>query len=136
MATKKESSNGLLPNQIIIAEGSDNPRKHTLKILRGRAYRDKHLRLLSTFAQLEGVSSAMANGQGGLREIIQTIGELFGEEGFAEEMLPFALGMESEEELEYLDQLTPLEQFMAYMQGAAYIVNGASSDGVQAALKK
>lgn len=125
----------LSANKIVIAEGTEYERNHTLRILRGKQYKDKHLRLLETFGELEAVSRN-ADGGSQFKAVIDAIKNLFGVEGFESEMLPFALGMETEEELEYLDNLLPLEQFMAYMQGASYIVQGAGSDGVQAALKK
>jgi hypothetical protein len=122
-------------NVITIAEGTEYAREHKLKILRGKQYRDKHLKLLETFGELEAVSR-VSEGGSQFKAVIEAIQKLFTIESFEAEMLPFALGMETDEEKKYLEDLLPLEQFMAYMQGAAYIVNGASSDGVQAALKK
>lgn len=122
-------------NKITIAEGTEYAREHTLKILRGKKYRDKHLKLLETFGELEAVSRNAGDGSQ-FKAVIDAIKNLFTIEDFEAEMLPFALGMETDEEKKYLEDLMPLEQFMAYMQGAAYIVNGASADGVQAALKK
>lgn len=137
MAVKKtvpQNGHNLASDEIIIAEGTDESRVHRLKILRGKKYRDQHLRLLETFGELEAVSRGDAASQ--FKAVIDAIKNLFGQETFEDEMLPFALGMETDEEREYLDNLLPLEKFMAYMQGATFIVNGAQSEGVQAALKK
>lgn len=136
MAVKKTvPQNGhLAANEIIIAEGTDQERVHKLKILRGKKYRSQHLKLLDTFGELEAVSRGDAASQ--FKAVIDAIKNLFGQEEFEDEMLPFSLGMETDEERDYLDNLLPLEKFMAYMQGATFIVNGAQTEGVQAALKK
>ena len=124
------------PTTIKIAEGTEYERVVELKILRGKKYRDMHLKLLETFSDLEVISKNDGSGQ--LKGIIKAIEELFTNENidFEGQMLPFALGMESEEDKEYLSNLLPLEQFMAYTEAAAFIVNGGKSVAVQAALKK
>lgn len=129
--------NGRKPTTITIAEGTDYEKVVELKILRGKKYRDMHLKLLETFSDLDTVSRGLEGG-GQLKAIIEVIGRLFANQNidFEGEMLPFALGMESPEDKEYLSELLPLEQFMAYMEAAAFVVNGGKSEGVQAALKK
>lgn len=128
----------LAPNEIIIAEGTEFERKITLRIPRGKQYRDKHRKLLVTFGELESVASSLkgADGNVQVKPIIDAIDKLFGYKDFEDTMIPFALGLETPEGREYLDNLLPMEKFMAYMSAATYIVSGGSNEQVRAALKK
>jgi hypothetical protein len=135
MATKKTSDNGKQPNEIIIAPGTDIERKILLVIPRGKEHRANHLLVLSTFGALEAVATKMDTGQGGISEIVGVINQLFGMDNF-HDLVAFVTGLTDEEGRNYLDQLLPLEEFMAYMEGASFFVNGGQSDAVQAALKK
>lgn len=128
--------NGHKPTYVVVAEGTDHERKLELKLLRGKRYKQLHLKLLETFAELEGISRSLEGSQ--LKGIIEAISRLFANESidFEGEMLPFALGLDSAEDRQWIEELLPLEQFMAYMEAAAFIVNGGKSEAVQAALKK
>lgn len=135
MATKKVAvERKLKPNQILIAEGTDLERVVDLKIPRGKQYRNKHLRLLETFGELENVAK---DGVSNLKSIIEVINNLFGSsDDFEDEMVPFVLSMDSNDDLEFLDNLTPMEKFTAYMQAASYIVGGGQTEATDTALKK
>lgn len=133
-----EEVEDLAPDEVRIAEGTDVEKVIKLHIPRGKQYREKHRKLLSTFGELESISSGVTNANGStpLKPIIECIERLFGQKDFEDTMVPFALGMEDAEGKEYLDMLLPMEKFTAYMQAASYIVSGGNTDQVRAALKK
>lgn len=135
--TVQDEREPLAPNEIYLAEGTEYERKIALSIPRGKQYRDKHRRLLATFAELETAAASLSgNGANRIKPIVEAIDKLFGAKDFEDVMLPFALRMENEADKEYLDMLTPMEKFAGYMAAASFIVSGGNTDQVRAALKK
>lgn len=134
----EEVQEELAPDEVRIAEGTEVERIVKIKIPRGKQYREKHRKLLSTFGELESISNQAQNANGGtpLKSIIEVIERLFGQKDFEDVMVPFALSMEDADGKEYLDMLLPMEKFTAYMQASSYIVSGGNTDQVRAALKK
>ncbi len=128
-----ENKNGLGPNQIKVAPGTELERVLTISIPRGRQHRDRHMRVLATFGDLEGLVSG---GEVQIKQIVEAIERVFGAEKFEDEMVPFVLGMDDEAGRAYLDELLPLEKFIAYMEAAAIFVGGMQNPAVDMALKK
>jgi len=72
-----------------------------------------------------------------LAKLAKVVGELWSNETFEGEILPFVLGMETEQDRSYLNKhLGLMETFEVFARAAGFILSGGKSDEVEAAVKK
>lgn len=122
-----------IANKITIAPHTDHERTIRLKVPRGRVNRKKTAELLPLLGELQ--EFADDSGAVDMKKMGAIISKLWGSEKFEDEIIPFALQME--EDLAYLEELTMMEVFQAFMEAASYILGGeASTPEFEEAAKK
>lgn len=122
----------LLPNQITLAKGSEFERVITLSVPRGKRARQLTAKLLPLLGPLESMQGANVN----LKQLADVVNQLWDNDKFETEIVPFVLGMEDEAGREYLENLTLMDMFQAFMEATVFIVGGGNSPDFKAAQKK
>ena len=121
--TDKERVHMLMPNEIVIAAGLPQEKLHKLKIPVGKSGRKKTAKLLPLMSGLEHLERNQT-----IEGIGKMVNDLWDQETFEEEMLPFVLNMEDGEGQAYLETIDLMTALEAFIEGAMFIIGGAGSN--------
>jgi hypothetical protein len=123
-------------NKVTIAPHTNHERTILLKVPAGRENRKKTAQLLPFIVEIERLRPK--EGEANLAAMAEMIESIWGENSdkFEEEILPFALQMDLQKDQKYLDKLTLMEVFEAFLSAAMFIVSGGRTDEAVEALKK
>lgn len=121
-------------NKVTIAPHTDHERTILLRVPRGREARKKTAQLLPSLTNIDAFKDTDGRKEMSFADIIKMIEQFWKFEEFEEVLLPFALQLE--EDLDYLEELTLMEAFEAFMKAAMYIVSGGATEEAREALKK
>lgn len=119
-------------NKLTIAPHTEHERTILLHIPRGRANRKKTAELLPFLAAMDAYSEKSLT----MSDMSEIIGQMWADDKFEEDIVPFVLGFESQRDINYLEDLSLMELFEAFMTAAGYIITGGEREDFQEALKK
>lgn len=124
----------------VVAEGTEYERELSFKLPRGKYSRGVTPRIIKSISGLDLIQDGEEVKVG---DVGKAMSDLFDSPGFDDELLPIALGLYDpltgevkKEDREWLDMLTDIEVFEAYLPFAAFIASNGRNQEVQAALKK
>jgi hypothetical protein len=130
-------------NKVTIAPHTDHERTILLKVPAGRENRKKTAQLLPFIVDIERLrpqkdEDGEGESQVNLAAMAAMIDSLWGENSdkFEDEILPFALQMDLQKDQKYLDKLTLMEAFEAFLTASMFHISGGRTDEAVEALKK
>ncbi len=137
--TAKLKSNAESPasNKLTLREGTPEEFTVLLRVPRGSEGRKKTAELIPFMKHMRTFMNADGEVQTGVEQFFSFMniaGELWANGEFETEVLPFVLGLESDDK--NLETLSMMEAFTAFMAGLSYIMAGVDAPEVAEAEKK
>lgn len=131
-----------IPDEIVVAEGSEFERTIRLSLPRGKQARGLTPAIAESISGLEILSDE--DGNFGVSDLGKALDKMLTTKDFISKLVPLAWGLMnpktgqmSNKDQEWLDNLTDIEIFQGYLPAALYIAtNGNMAQQAEAAAKK